>query len=86
MVAYIELGTLLLALIVLLLLVVFIRDPIAILINSLIAIGILFILNALFGLGIPINIFTVLIVTLGGLLGLVILLLLRLLKVAFVTK
>ena len=67
----------------LLLLVLFIKDPVAILVNSLIAIGILFLLNALFGVGIPINILTVLIVAIGGLLGLLILLVLRLMKVTF---
>jgi hypothetical protein len=57
----------------------------AILINSLLAIGILFLLNAIFGLGIPINIITVGIVVLGGVLGLLLIILLRLVNVAFIT-
>jgi hypothetical protein len=50
----------------------------------LIAIGILFLLNAIFGLGIPINLFTVLVVAIGGILGLLLILLLRFLKLGFV--
>jgi hypothetical protein len=81
---YIEVGTLLVALIVLWLLLVFIGNPMALIVNSLIAIAILFLLNAIFGLGIPINIITVLIVAIGGLVGLLLIIILRLMKVAFV--
>ena len=84
MATYIELGTLIVAILVLLFLLVFLGNPIAVLINSLIAIGILFLLNALFGLGIPINILTVAIVVLGGVVGLLLLIILRLMKVAFI--
>jgi len=81
---HIELGTVLVALIVLWLLFVFIQNPIALLINSIIAILIMFLLNALFGLGIPINIITILIVAIGGIVGLLLIIILRLMKVAFV--
>ena len=81
---YIEVGTLIVALLVLWLLLVFIGNPIALIVNSLIAIGILFLLNAIFGLGIPINIITILIVAIGGLVGLLLIIILRLMKVAFV--
>ncbi|MBI5227859.1 pro-sigmaK processing inhibitor BofA family protein [Candidatus Micrarchaeota archaeon] len=84
MATYVEMGSVLVAFLVLLLLLVFIQNPLAILINSLIAIGILFLLNAIFGLGIPINIITVLIVALGGIIGLLLIILLRLLKVGFI--
>jgi len=84
MTRYIEVGTLLIALIVLWLLIVFIQNPVALLINSIIAIIILFLLNAIFGLGIPINIITVLIVAIGGIVGLLLIIILRLMKVAFV--
>ncbi|MFA5412796.1 MAG: pro-sigmaK processing inhibitor BofA family protein [Candidatus Micrarchaeia archaeon] len=84
MTRYIEVGTLLVALIVLWLLLVFINNPVALLINSIIAIVILFLLNAIFGLGIPINIITVLIVAIGGIVGLLLIIILRMMKVAFV--
>jgi hypothetical protein len=81
---YIEVGTLIVALIALWLLLVFIQNPIALIINSIIAIAIMFLLNALFGLGIPINIITILIVAIGGIVGLLLIIILRLMKIAFV--
>ena len=84
MARYIEVGTLLVALIVLWLLLVFVQNPVALLFNSIIAIVILFLLNAIFGLGIPINIITVLIVAIGGIVGLLLIIILRMMKVAFV--
>lgn len=81
---YVELGTLIVALFVLWLLLVFIQNPIALIINSIVAIAILFLLNAIFGLGIPISIITILIVAVGGIVGLLLVILLRLMKVAFV--
>ncbi len=81
---YIEVGSLLVALIVLWLLLVFIGNPFALIINAIIAFLILFLLNAIFSLGIPINIITVLIVAIGGLVGLLLIIILRLMKVAFV--
>jgi hypothetical protein len=81
---YIELGTLVVALIVLYLLLVFFTNPFALIVNSIIAIIVMFLLNAIFGLGIPINIITVLIVAIGGLVGLLLVIILRLMKVAFV--
>jgi hypothetical protein len=81
---YIEVGTLIVALIVLWLLIVFIQNPIALIINSLIAIGIMLLLNAIFGLGIPINIITILVVAIGGIVGLLLIIILRLMKVAFI--
>jgi hypothetical protein len=80
---YIEVGSVLVALIVLLVLLVFIQNPIALIVNSIIAILIMFLLNAVFGLGIPINIITILIVAIGGLVGLLLVIILRLMKVAF---
>ena len=80
----IEVGSVLFALIVLVLLVIFIQNPIALLMNSIIAILIMFLLNAIFGLGIPVNIFTVLIVAIGGLVGLLLIIILRLMKIGFI--
>lgn len=81
---YIEVGALIVALIILWLLIVFIQNPIALIINSLIAIGIMFLLNAIFGLGIPINLVTILVVAIGGIVGLLLIIILRLMKIAFV--
>lgn len=81
---YIEAGTLVVALVMLWLLFVFIQNPIALLVNSIVAIAILFLLNAIFGLGIPINIITILVVAIGGIVGLLLIILLRMARVAFV--
>ena len=83
---YIELGTLILALVALWLLFVFIQNPMALLVNSVIAIVLLMLLNMLFKVGIPINIITVLIVAIGGLIGLLLILLFRYSNVAFYTE
>jgi len=83
---HMELGTLIVALIVLVLLLVFIQNPIALLINSIFAIVLLFLLNLIFNVGIPINIITVLIVAVGGIIGLLLVLLLRFSNLAFYTE
>jgi hypothetical protein len=83
---YVEFGTLILALIALWLLFVFIQNPIALLFNSVIALVILWLLNMIFRVGIPINIITVLIVAIGGILGLLLILLFRFSNVAFYTE
>ncbi|HLD09036.1 MAG TPA: pro-sigmaK processing inhibitor BofA family protein [Methylophilaceae bacterium] len=83
---YIELGTLILAIVALWLLLVFINNPIALLVNSAIAFVLLLLINAIFKVGIPINIITVLIVAIGGIIGLLLILLLRYSNVAFRTE
>lgn len=83
---YIELGTLMLALIALWLLFALIPNPIALMMNSIFAIIILLLLNAVFRTGIPINLITVLIVAIGGIVGLLLILLLRYSNVAFRTE
>ena len=80
---YIELGTLILALVALWLLVVFVQNPVALIINSVFAIVLLMLLNIIFKVGIPINIITVLIVAIGGIVGLLLILLFRFSNVAF---
>ena len=80
---YVEVGTLIVALIALWLLFVFVQNPIALLVNSVIAIVILLLLNAVFGVGIPINVLTILIVAIGGIIGLLLILLFRFSNVAF---
>ncbi len=83
---YVELGTLIVALVALWLLFVFIQNPIALLINSVFAIVILLLLNMFLRVGIPINILTVLIVAIGGIIGLLLILLFRFSNIAFYTE
>ena len=83
---YIEIGTLILALVALWLLFVFIQNPITLIINSIIAIVLLLLLNMIFRVGIPINIITVLIVAIGGLIGLLLILLFRFSNMGFYTE
>ena len=83
---YVELGTLILALIAVWLLFVFIQNPFALLVNSAIAIVLLLLINIIFRVGIPINIITVLIVAIGGIIGLLLILLFRFSNVAFYTE
>lgn len=83
---YVEIGTLIVAIVALWLLIVFVQNPVALLINSAIAFVLLLLLNMLFRVGIPINIFTVLIVAIGGLIGLLLILLFRFSNVAFYTE
>ncbi len=82
MVVVIELGALIFALFLLYLLMNFITDPIGIVLNSVIGIIALLIIN-LMGVGVPINIITVGIVAIGGILGLFLILLIRLLGLGF---
>jgi len=78
----IELGALLVALFLLYLLIRFLKNPLYILINSALAVLIFVILN-LFGLGISINLISVGVVAIGGFAGLLLVLLLHFLGIAF---
>lgn len=78
----IELGALLVALFLLYLLIRFLKNPLYLLINSFFAILIFILLN-LFGLGIPINLLSVGVVAIGGLAGLLLVLILHFLGIAF---
>lgn len=80
---YVEVGTLILALVIVWLLFAFIRDPMVLVVNSIFAIVILFVLNMFLEVSIPINILTVLVVAVGGILGLILILLLRFSNIAF---
>ncbi|GEM_PF-2005828 len=80
---YAELGTLVLALAALWLLFALIPDPIALLTHSIFAFAVLLLLNMIFKLGIPVNIITILIVAIGGVIGLFLIILLRFSKIAF---
>ena len=83
---YVEVGTLILALIALWLLLVFVQNPMALLVNSVFAIVILLLINMVLRVGIPINILTVLIVAIGGIIGLLLILLFRYSNLGFYTE
>lgn len=79
----VEIVTILLALVVLVLLFAFLKNPTALLINAIVGIILLFLLNAILKLGIPIGIITVVVVAIGGILGVVLVVILNRLKIAF---
>jgi hypothetical protein len=77
-----EIGALLVALFLLFLLFKFLKNPIYLLANSVLGILVFLILNAL-GLGVPINIFSVGIVAIGGMTGVVLVVVLHILGLGF---
>ena len=83
MAIYIELGALIAVLFILYLLYRFLKSPVAIILNSIAGIVILFLLNAIFHLGIPINFWSVATVALGGLAGVLLVLIFHFLGIAF---
>ena len=82
MTLYIELGALLVALFLLYLLLKFINRPLYVLANSIMGILIFLILNLL-GVGIPINILSVGVVAVAGVAGVILVLILHFLGIAF---
>jgi inhibitor of the pro-sigma K processing machinery len=82
MVGVVEIIALLVGIVLLYLLFTVTKSLISLLINSIVAIILLFAVN-FFGLGIAINIWSVLIVAIAGLPGLLLVIVLHLLKIAF---
>lgn len=80
---YIELGALLAIIFILYLFFRFLKDPVLILWNSVFGIIVFFALDYFFGLGIPISFFSIAIVAVGGFAGLVFVILLHFLGIAF---
>ncbi len=83
MALHIELGALLLMLFLIYLIVHFFRRPMALIFNSIAGIISFFLLNTFFDLGIVINFWSVAIVALGGIGGVILVLLLHFLGIAF---
>jgi hypothetical protein len=83
MAIYIEVGALILALFLVILIVRFFRDPLAIILNSVMGIVLFFILNTFLNLGIEVNFWSVAIVALGGIGGFLLVLALNFLGIAF---
>ncbi|MBI5227858.1 pro-sigmaK processing inhibitor BofA family protein [Candidatus Micrarchaeota archaeon] len=79
---FIELGALLVALFLLYLLVLFLKNPMHIILNSVFGIVIFMVLNLL-GAGIPINLLSVGVVAVGGLTGLLLVLMLHVTGLGF---
>jgi hypothetical protein len=79
---FVGLFGLMVALLIVYLIYRFLKDPIYIIANSIMGILMFLILN-LFGAGIPINIFSVGIVAIGGILGVVLVLLIHFLGLGF---
>ena len=77
-----EIVGLVVALVIVYLILRFLKDPKYIIANSIMGIIIFFVLN-LFGLGIPINIFSIGIVAIGGVLGVLLVLIFHFLGLAF---
>jgi len=77
-----EIVGLLVALVIVYLILRFLKDPMYIIANSIMGIIIFFVLN-LFGLGIPIDIFSVGIVAIGGVAGVLLVLIFHFLGLAF---
>ena len=77
-----EIVGLVIALLIVYLILRFLKDPMYIIANSIMGIIIFFVLN-LFGLGIPINIFSIGIVAIGGVVGVLLVLIFHFLGLAF---
>ncbi len=83
MALYIELGALLLMLFLIYLIVHFFKKPLVLIFNSIVGIISFFLLNTFLGLGIDINFWSVAIVALGGIGGVIVVLVLHFLGIAF---
>lgn len=79
---YIELGALLVVVFLLYLLYRFLKNPLFIIMNSVIGIAV-FLLLDYFGMGIPINILSVGIVAIGGITGLIVVVILHVFGLGF---
>lgn len=83
MAIYIEVGALLIALFLLYLLMIFLKNLLLIFFNSILGIVAFFVLNAVFHIVIPLNFWSIAIVATGGLGGLLLILILHFLGLAF---
>jgi inhibitor of the pro-sigma K processing machinery len=83
MAIYIELGALIAAIFMLYLLIQFLKNPLLIVANSIIGIIAFVLLNSYFHLGIAINLWSILAVAFGGVVGFLFVLVLHLLGLGF---
>lgn len=83
MAIYIEIGALLAALVLLYLLLQFLKRPVVVIANSILGLAAFLLLNWLFGLGIAINLWSLLIVGFGGVPGFILVLALHAFGLAF---
>ena len=83
MTLYIELGALLLALFLVVLVIRFFKDPLAVIANSVLGIILFFVLNTYLHMGIEVNFWSIAIVALGGVGGFLLVLALNFMGIAF---
>ena len=83
MAIYIEIGALIVALFLLYVVYRFLKDPLLMIANSVIGFIALVLLNVIFNLGIPIDFWSIVIVALGGIGGVILIVLLHLLGLGF---
>ncbi len=80
---YIELGALIAALFVLYVIYRFLKEPMLVLANSVLGFIVFLVLDLVFGLGIPINFWSLAVVALGGFGGVIFVLILHFLGLGF---
>jgi hypothetical protein len=83
MAIYIEIGALLLALFLVILVVRFFKNPLALIMNSILGIILFFVLNTYLNMGIEVNFWSIAIVALGGVGGFLLVLALNFMGIAF---
>jgi hypothetical protein len=83
MAIYVELGALLFMLFIIYLIIHFLKNPLMMIYNSIIGIVVFYLLNAIFHLGIAVNFWSIAIVALGGIGGVIMVLILHFLGLAF---
>jgi hypothetical protein len=83
MAIYIEIGALLLALFLVILVVRFFKNPIAVIMNSIVGIILFFVMNTFLHMGIEVNFWSIAIVALGGVGGFLLVLALNFMGIAF---
>jgi hypothetical protein len=80
---YIELGALIAALFVLYVIYRFLKEPMLVLANSVLGFIVFLLLDLVFGLGIPVNFWSIAVVALGGFGGVIFVLILHFLGLGF---
>ncbi len=80
---YLEIGALLVGLFLLFLLLEFLKNPLLIISNSIVGLAVFYLLDTVYAIGIPINIWSIATVGFGGLAGLLLVLVLHYLGLAF---
>ncbi len=83
MAIYFEIGAVLIAVFLVYLLIRFLFNPLHIIANSILGIVLFFIMNAFFGVGVPITLLSVGVVAIGGIPGVILVFLLHVMHLGF---